>query len=133
MRSILGFAAAMLFVSLSCVAQNVSKTSPTDMQVRVSVPQLIRISGSISTDGQARTTGVTFAIYAAEKDGAPLWQELQNVTLDAADNYNVVLGSGTPEGVPLDLFASGDARWLGVQPQGELEQPFVCWYQCSTR
>jgi len=37
------------------------------------------------------------------------------------------LGATRPGGVPLDLFTSGRARWLGVQPQleGEGEQSRV--------
>src|SRR6202050_5201877 len=34
-----------------------------------------------------------------------------------------MLGSTTSQGLPADLFASGEARWLGVQAQGQTEQP----------
>ena len=37
--------------------------------------------------------------------------------------HNVELGSTKPEGLPHDLFNSGDARWLGVQVEGQAEQP----------
>jgi hypothetical protein len=29
-------------------------------------------------------------------------------------NYTVALGSTTAQGLPTELFASGEARWLGV-------------------
>jgi hypothetical protein len=41
--------------------------------------------------------------------------------------YTVLLGATLPDGLPLDLFTTGKALWLGVQPQlpGEGEQPRV--------
>jgi hypothetical protein len=36
-----------------------------------------------------------------------------------------MLGSTASQGLPADLFSSGEARWLGVQPQGEAEQPRI--------
>lgn len=40
-------------------------------------------------------------------------------------SYNVQLGSTLPNELPTDLFDSGEARWLGVQPEGQAEQPRV--------
>jgi hypothetical protein len=51
--------------------------------------------------------------------------ETQNVELDENGIYTVLLGSSSNEGLPLDLFASGEARWLGLQVQGQAEQPRV--------
>src|SRR5208282_4875186 len=49
------------------------------------------------------------------------------VNLDAQGHYTVMLGAVSPNGLPLDLFTSGKALWLGVQPQisGAGEQPRV--------
>jgi hypothetical protein len=69
--------------------------------------------------------GITFAIYKDQYEGAPLWLETQNVQADAKGNYTVQLGATKPEGLPLDLFSSGDALWLGVSINGGLEQPRV--------
>jgi hypothetical protein len=68
---------------------------------------------------------VTFAIYKDQYEGAPLWLESQNIQADARGNYTVQLGTTKPEGLPLDLFSSGDARWLGVTVNGGQEQPRV--------
>jgi hypothetical protein len=54
--------------------------------------------------------------------GAPLWLETQNVTPDANGRYTIYLGANHTNGVPLDLFASAEARWLGVQPEKQPEQ-----------
>jgi hypothetical protein len=52
-----------------------------------------------------------------------LWLETQNVQADAKGNYTVQLGATKPDGLPLDLFSSGEARWLGVTINGGTEQP----------
>ncbi|HEY4960070.1 MAG TPA: hypothetical protein VII29_04350, partial [Terriglobales bacterium] len=57
--------------------------------------------------------------------GAPVWLETQNVTPDATGHYSVLLGSSRAEGLPSDLFAAQEERWLGVQVQGQPEQPRV--------
>ena len=69
--------------------------------------------------------GVTFAIYNQQDGGAPVWMETQNVTLDASGNYSVLLGSTTTTGLPADLFSQQEQRWLGVQVEGQAEQPRV--------
>jgi len=79
------------------------------------VPTLASFSGVlVDLDGKPLTgvTGVTFLLYKDEQGGAPLWMETQNVTPDKRGHYTVVLGSTTSQGLPTDLFASGEARWL---------------------
>ncbi len=113
-------AIATLFVSI-CSAQQTATTS---------VPNLIRYGGTLKdAQGAASTAptvvGVTFAIYKQQDGGAAVWQETQNVTLDASGQYNVVLGSTTTTGVPNDLFSQQEQRWLGVQVQGQTEEARV--------
>jgi len=88
------------------------------------MPNLIRFSGTISARAGA-TAGVTFALYEDERGGAPLWMETRNVRLDRMGHYSALLGETKVEGVPLELFASGEARWLGVQVEQQPEQPRV--------
>ena len=49
------------------------------------------------------------------------------MTADAAGRFAALLGATTSAGVPVELFASGESRWLGVQANvpGEREQPRV--------
>ncbi len=58
---------------------------------------------------------VTLSIYGEEQGGAALWSETQNVAINAEGLYSVLIGSTLPEGVPAELFAKGEPRWLGVQ------------------
>jgi hypothetical protein len=90
--------------------------------------RLVNFSGKVANaQGKAISgiAGVTFAIYKDQYEGAPLWLETQNVTADTKGNYTVQLGAARPEGLPLDLFSSGEARWLGVTVNGGAEQPRV--------
>jgi hypothetical protein len=89
------------------------------------VPPLVRFVGmakSVSGEALSGTIGVTFLIYAEQQGGAPLWMETQNVQADASGQYSVLLGATKAEGLPAALFASGEARWLGVQIAGQAEQ-----------
>jgi len=92
------------------------------------VPRLIKFGGSLTTaDGSPRmgTVGLTFALYADQHGGAPLWQETQNVTPNPQGHYTVLLGSTKSEGMSIDLFASNEARWLGMTVDGDPEQARV--------
>ena len=95
-----------------------------------SAARLVKFSGTLRDGSRAPltgTVGVTIAIYKEQQGGTPLWMETQNVSLDAQGNYSVLLGATQSDGLPLELFSSGESRWLGVQAQlpGELEQPRV--------
>jgi hypothetical protein len=94
------------------------------------VPRLVRVTGTwVPANGlpAAPVETVTLAIYAEETGGTPLWQETQYVAVDAGGRYTVLLGSTQADGLPLDLFASGDARWLGrrFERPGEGDQARV--------
>ncbi len=106
----------LLFASIVS-AQQASTTS---------VPNLIRYSGALKDASPASTAvGVTFAIYKQREGGAPIWMETQNVTLGRDGQYSVLLGSTTATGLPDGLFSQQEERWLGVQLQGQAEQPRV--------
>jgi len=83
------------------------------------VPRLVQFSGTV-TDASGRpaagTVAITFSLYTLQDGGAPLWSETQTVVLDSQGHYTAFLGAASPDGLPLDLFTSGSARWLGVAP-----------------
>ena len=92
------------------------------------VPNLIRYSGVLKdTSGAVITTlsGVTFLIYKDEQGGTALWMETQNVQPDKTGHYTVQLGAVSKDGLPVDVFMTGEARWLAVQIGNEAEQPRV--------
>ncbi len=97
-----------------------------------SVPRLIKFSGAIVSQtahmtqppsggtGEARTpgsVGVVFSFYELQEGGNPIWSESQKLELDDQGRYTALLGATEPDGLPLDLFTSAKALWLGVQPQ----------------
>jgi hypothetical protein len=95
-----------------------------------SVPRLVRLTGTFHPANglpPGPTEGATLSIYREEQGGTPLWQETQNVSLDASGQYTAMLGITQNDGVPLDLFASGESRWVGIRfnRPGEAEQPRI--------
>jgi hypothetical protein len=92
------------------------------------VPRLVSFSGR-AVDGQGKIitgiAGATFAIYQDQFEGTPLWMETQNIQADAKGNYAVQLGAATPQGLPLELFSTGEGHWLGVRINGDNEQPRI--------
>jgi hypothetical protein len=114
---------AILFAAAAAFTQQ----TPASAQAGV-VPPLINFSGTLTDiDNKPITgvTGVSFNLYKDPQGGSPLWMETQNIQPDENGHYSVMLGSTTSTGVPSDLFASGEARWLGVQPEKQEEQPRV--------
>jgi hypothetical protein len=109
---------ALLLVAPTFFGQSASQT----------VPRLVQYSGvAKDTDGKPMTgtIGITFLLYKDQQSGAPLWLETQNAQADSKGKYTVLLGSSRAEGLPTDLFSSGEARWLGVEILGQAEQPRV--------
>jgi hypothetical protein len=92
------------------------------------VPNLVNFAGTLKDSGGhpiQSVTGVTFSLYAQEEGGVPLWLETQSVQPDGKGNFTVQLGATKAEGLPLELFTSSTARWLGVRMNGGEEQPRV--------
>ncbi len=119
-------APALLAQSPESANQNAASAAPTASTAEV--PRLIKFSGTL-LDSQDRPmagpVGVTFALYSQQTGGAALWLETQNVKPDANGLYTVLLGANSANGVPAELFASGEARWLAVQVERQAEQPRV--------
>ncbi len=120
---VLGFLSLGLFV----VAQTPG-SNPSALSASAPVPRLIRFSG-IAKDATGKpmtgVVGMTFSLYKEQQGGTPLWMETQNVQPDATGDYTVLLGSTKSTGMPAEMFASGEAQWLGVQQEGEAEQARV--------
>src|SRR5437588_830103 len=98
------------------------------VSVPKTVPRLVNYSGKIES-GQGIAApghaGITFAIYSEQAGGAPLWVETQTIMVDEKGNYNTQLGATKAAGLPIDLFSTREARWLGARVNGGEEQPRV--------
>jgi hypothetical protein len=129
MRGVIRIVTGLLFLSqgwLSCDAQCVGDESGC----RQGIPHFVKFAGTLKQFSGASTDRVValkFGIYSAATGGSPLWQEVQNSPLDSQGHYEVMLGATATDGIPIDLFRTGEPRWLGVQPMwpGEVEQPRV--------
>jgi hypothetical protein len=120
------FFVALIFLvvvlcSLPMAAQQTSTTY-------AAVPTLLNFAGVLTTtNGKPLTTiaGVTFALYAEQEGGAPLWLETQSVLPDAMGHYTVQLGSA--QELPSVLFVSGQARWWACNQKDKWNKRASCW------
>jgi len=82
------------------------------------VPHFVKFNAALKTVAGVPRTGtvaIKFVIYGDAAGGTPLWQEVQNSQLDQQGRYEVMLGATASEGIPMELFTSGEPRWLEVQ------------------
>ena len=118
----------LVAVCVLALISTVAQAQQTAHSANTVVPRLIKFSGNLLDErGSAMKgpVGVTFALYTGQSGGAALWMETQNVEPDSNGNYIVLLGAASTEGIPQELFASGEARWLGIQVENQAEQPRV--------
>ena len=117
-----------IFSSPFRAGAQVKETSSQASATNVILPNLVRFNGR-ATDASGKPlsglVGITFALYEQQTGSPALWLETQNVQLDANGHYSVLLGASNPNGLPNDVFSSGQARWVGVQVSGQAEQPRV--------
>jgi hypothetical protein len=123
-------ALASIIVLTSIASVHAQSLKPTGSQPSISVPRLIKFSSVFQpADGQppASREVVTLSVYADQEGGVPLWQEIQTVAVDTTGRFTVLLGASHPDGLPLELFASGEARWMSLEfaRPGEVERPRV--------
>jgi len=117
----LSFCLLLICCALTLMAQHSASADSV-------VPAMVKFAGTLNDlNGKplTGTVGVTFLLYQEQAGGVPLWIETQNVQADKNGHYSVMLGSATSHGLPAEAFTGGEARWLGVQPSGQAEQPRV--------
>src|SRR5579863_1587417 len=89
------------------------------------VPRLMKFSGDLHDAAGKPLNGpvdVTFSLYNTEAGGDALWFETQSVQANELGQYTALLGAMHTDGLPVDLFTSGEVRWLGIQVGSEAEQ-----------
>jgi hypothetical protein len=103
-------------------SETAAASAISSLSNRVAVPRYIKFNGTlndINGNPLNGTAEVTFTLYKQESDQEPVWTETQVVQFDAKGNYTVLLGATQSEGLPVELFSSTEAHWLGVEPQGQ--------------
>jgi hypothetical protein len=113
---------ALCLLLICCALPLMAQQTPSS---ETAVPSLVKFTGTLNDlNGKplTGTVGASFFLYKEQAGGAPLWMETQNVQADKAGHYTVQLGASKSTGLPLELFTSGEARWLAVQPSGQAEQ-----------
>ena len=115
---------------LLCLANCLSAQAPLEKPTPTAGPRLVRFAGSVPTPPGAQATGAVgaiFGVYKDEQGGSPLWTEAQNLEPAADGKYSVLLGATSNEGLPSEIFAAGESRWLQVEFQlpGQTAQPRV--------
>ena len=123
--SLFALALAASVSAMACFAQ-ASDSTPAAATAATSIPNLIRFSGTVPADAgkfEPNQVAMTFLIYKEKQGEEPLWTETQLVNVDAARHFEVQLGASNPNGLPGDLFATGEARWLEVQIAGRRPEP----------
>jgi len=110
----------LLCTALLTAQQPLLTSNPT---AQITVPHLIRFTGTLPEKSGA--TGITFSLYKTQQGGAPLWTETQNITTDASGKYSALVGVTKADGIPQDLFTTGEAQWLSIRVEGQPEQPRI--------
>ena len=106
------------------------RQTPLTPAVLTPVPRVIWFSGAFTPADKrpvAPVETVTVAVYREREGGDAVWQEMQTVTMEADGRYSLLMGSTLSDGMPLEVFTSGEPRWIGitVNRPGEMEQPRV--------
>jgi hypothetical protein len=127
MRSMTRTASFELFLALTLICAGASTLKGQGASAPSTVvPPIIKFSGMMPLPGAQNRAGsnipssivtATFSLYEFQEGGNPLWSETQKVQLDEQGRYVVLFGATSPTGLPIELFTSGKALWLGVQPQ----------------
>lgn len=120
-RSTLG----LLISCLMCASPLQAQGQVAAAQPNTGAPHLMRM-GCVLLDATGQPiigpVELTFALYAAQVGGEPLWSETQSVEADERGGYRVTLGVKHEAGLPIELFPAKTMRWLGVQVGSEAEQ-----------
>lgn len=89
-----------------------------DGTVGRSSPRMLRFSGTVSDPAMTGSVELRFSLYGDAQGGSPLWSETHTVNVQAG-RYTVVLGTSSDEGMPVEVFAGDQARWLSVSQAGQ--------------
>jgi fibronectin-binding autotransporter adhesin len=112
----------------TCLMLGPLALAQVEAQPAATVPRLIRINGTVHDEAGKPLTGnldLTFTLYQDQSGQSAVWQEVQNLHLDANGHFSALLGVTSEAGLPLEIFSASEARWLGIRPDGLAEQPRI--------
>jgi hypothetical protein len=117
---------ARVFIVSSCLLAVSAAPARGQSPTLTSLPPFVRVTGSFTPADRkppAPVETMTLSVYGEATGGVPLWQETQKVAVNPDGRFTLLLGLTRPEGLPPELFASGEPRWLAihVERQGEGE------------
>jgi hypothetical protein len=111
-----GVLVSVLMTSVSAQTAEPGTTSAAAESTDVS--RVMKYTGALKDEKGNPAAGqvsLLISIYEKADDLAPLWQETQNVSLSAQGRFTVIIGGNASRGLPVDIFANGQARWMGVK------------------
>jgi hypothetical protein len=122
--------AVAITVCIAAIAGLHAQQAPLTSTALTPVPRLMWFNGTFRPADNlpvAPVENITVAVYRERDGGDALWRETQNVAMDADGRYSLLIGSTVSDGMPLELFTSGEPCWIGitVNRPGESEQPRV--------
>lgn len=116
---------ALALAVFSTGAQTITPRTPVAATAQTVVPALVPFSGTaLAYDGKPLSgeTSVTISLFKDEEGGEPLWSESQSTIIEPSGHYQLQLGASSENGLPLNIFASGEGRWLEIQIEGQEPQ-----------
>ena len=122
--------AVTISVCVAGIAGLSAQQAPLAPTALTPVPRVVWFSGTFRpADNQpvASAENITVAVYREREGGEAVWRETHDVAMNADGRYNLLIGSTVADGIPLNVFSSGEASWIGitVNRPGEVEQPRV--------
>lgn len=118
--SLLANCVALAALQIAALQTGRSQFVESSVKNQAVVPQVMRYAG-VAQNRAGDSVEALFRIYASQEGGEPLWSESQRMTVGADQKYSVLLGAATDGGLPQTVFASGEARWLGISIEGAPE------------
>jgi|GEM_PF-1232646 len=103
-------------------AEPASVAAAAQPWVGATIPYAGRLSDEAGQPVVEGAYDFTFALYAAETVGEPLWSEVQTGVVVKGGSFSVSLGSVTP--IPAAVLG-GQALWLAVSVRGPSEAGFT--------
>ncbi len=122
------FVCIATYVFSACLMLGAFALAQVEAQTAATVPRLIRINGTVHDEAGKPSAGnldLTFTLYQDQSGQSAVWQEVQNLHVDANGHFSALLGVTSEAGLPLEIFSASEARWLGIRPEGLAEQPRI--------